>query len=179
MRKKGIRLSIEPNTPLAIQKNSVEEVREELSSLEEEEPELRLDEESIISLLSQDVAVLENVRDFVIDTIGNELMNKVRADDLSKKKYDIENKIRLANIIPSTIKQPVIIIARTLIVETEIINEELTKARIEEAKAAVEPIRILQGQVIVREGQVIDKEVYRQLEIRWTINQSIASETDG
>lgn len=134
---------------------------------------MRLDEEAIISLLNQDVVVLENVRDFVVDTIGNELMNKVRADDLSMKKYDIENKIRLANIVPSNIKQPVITIARSLIVETEIINEELTKVRVEEAKASVEPIRILQGQVIVREGQVIDKEVYRQLEIAGLLtNQS-------
>ena len=44
---------------------------------------------------------------------------------------------------------------------------------IEEAKAAVEPIRILQGQVIVREGQVVDKEVYRQLELAGLLtNQS-------
>ena len=164
---------IEPNTPLVIQKNSIEKIRKELASLEEEEPELQLDEDSIISLLNQDVVVLENVRDFVIETIGNELMDKVRADDLSIKKYDIENKIRLANIVPTNIKQAVITIARSLIVETEIINEELTKARVEEAKAAVEPTRILQGQVIVREGQVIDKEVYRQLEIAGLLtNQS-------
>ena len=172
--KKGIMNDeIERDTPLAIQKKSVEEIRHELSSLEEEEPELQLDEEAILSLLNQDVVVLENVRDFVVDTIGNELMNKVRADDLSMKKYDIENKMRLSNIVPSNIKQPVITIARSLIVETEIINEELTKVRVEEAKAAVEPIRILQGQVIVREGQVIDKEVYRQLEIAGLLtNQS-------
>ena len=172
--KKGIMIDeIEPDTPLAIQKKSVEEIRKELSSLEEEEPELQLNEEAIISLLNQDVVVLENVRDFVVDTIGNELMNKVRTDDLSMKKYDIENQMRLANIVPSNIKQPVITIARSLIVETEIINEELTKVRVEEAKAAVEPIRILQGQVIVREGQVIDKEVYRQLEIAGLLtNQS-------
>ena len=164
---------IEPSTPLIIQKKSIEKIRKELSSLEAEEPELQLDEESIISLLTQDVVVLENVRDFVIDTIGTELMNKVRTDDLSIKKYDIENKMRLANIVPTNIKQPVITIARSLIVETDIISEELTKARIEEAKAAVEPIRILQGQVIVREGQVIDKEVYRQLEIAGLLtNQS-------
>jgi cyclic-di-AMP phosphodiesterase PgpH len=164
---------VEPKAPLVIQKKSIEGVREKLSFLEEEEPELQLDEESIISLLSQDVAVLENVRDFVVDAIGFELMNKIRADDLSIKKYDFENKIRIANIVPSTIKQPVITIGRTLIVETEIINEELTRARIEEAKAAVEPIRILQGQVIVREGQVIDNEIYRQLEIAGLLtNQS-------
>lgn len=172
--KKGIETDeVEPKAPLVIQKKSIEEVRKKLSFLEEEEPELQLDEESIISLLSQDVAVLENVRDFVIDAIGFELMNRIRADDVSIKKYDIENKMRMANIVPSIIKQPVISIARTLIVETEIINEGLTTARIEEAKDAVEPIRILQGQVIVREGQVIDDEVYRQLEIAGLLtNQS-------
>ncbi|WP_210469020.1 HD family phosphohydrolase [Sporosarcina sp. 6E9] len=172
--KKGIETDdVEPKAPQVIQKKSIEEVREKLSFLEEEEPELQLDEESIISLLSQEVVILENVRDFIIDAIGFELMNKIRTDDLSIKKYDIENKIRIANIVPSTIKQPVITIGRTLIVETEIINEDLTKARIEEAKAAVEPIRILQGQVIVREGQVIDNEVYRQLEIAGLLtNQS-------
>ena len=38
---------------------------------------------------------------------------------------------------------------------------------------AVEPTRILQGQVIVREGQVIDKEIYRQLELAGVLsNQS-------
>ena len=50
-------------------------------------------------------------------------------------------------------------------VETEIINEELTKGELKRRKHAVEPIRILQGQVIVREGQVIDDEIYSQLEL--------------
>lgn len=164
---------IEPKVPLVIPEKSIADMRKNLAIIAENEPELRLDEESIISLLNQDVVVLENVRDFVVDSIGHELMNKVRKDDLSIKKYDIENKIRLANIVPSNIKQPVITIARSLIAETDIINEELTKARIEEAKAAVEPIRILQGQVIVREGQVIDNEVYRQLELAGLLtNQS-------
>ncbi|MBO1914283.1 hypothetical protein J4G37_56875, partial [Microvirga sp. 3-52] len=96
--KKGIETDdVEPKAPQVIQKKSIEEVREKLSFLEEEEPELQLDEESIISLLSQEVVILENVRDFIIDAIGFELMNKIRTDDLSIKKYDIENKIRIAN----------------------------------------------------------------------------------
>ena len=42
-----------------------------------------------------------------------------------------------------------------------------------QAKAAVEPTRILQGQVIVREGQMIDREIYRQLELTGLLtNQS-------
>ena len=108
---------------------------------------MKLDDESISSLLSQDVVVFENVRDFVVETIGNELMKKVRSEDLSMKKYDIENKMRLSNIVPTNIKQPVITIARSLITEKEIINEALTKARIEEARASVEPTRIFKDKL--------------------------------
>ena len=71
------------------------------------------------------------------------------------------------------ILQTVLTIGRLLVVETETINEEATQAGIEQAKAAVEPTRILQGQVIVREGQMIDREIYRQLELTGLLtNQS-------
>ena len=63
--------------------------------------------------------------------------------------------------------------AAPLVVETESINEDMTKASIEQARESVEPTRILQGQVIVREGQVIDKEIYRQLELAGRIDESI------
>ncbi|UZM98412.1 hypothetical protein OL548_27725 [Lysinibacillus sp. MHQ-1] len=39
------------------------------------------------------------------------------------------------------------------------------KIRREQAKESVEPTRILQGQIIVQEGQIIDKEAFRQLEL--------------
>ena len=75
--------------------------------------------------------------------------------------------------IPPSILQTLITLSRSLVVETESINEEMTKAGIEQAREAVEPTRILQGQVIVREGQVIDKEIYRQLELAGVLsNQS-------
>ena len=164
---------VEPKVPLVIPEKSIADMREKLSFIEEEQPDLKLDDESISNLLSQDIVVLENVRDFLVDAIGNELADKVRSEDLAMKRYDIENKMRLSNIVPTNIKQPVITIARSLITENETINKALTEARIEEARASVEPTRILQGQVIVREGQVIDNEVYRQLEIAGLLkNQS-------
>ena len=105
--------------------------------------------------------------------IGDELSKPVRTGDLSTVRYEVERKIRLADTIPAPILQTVLTIGRLLVVETETVNEEATQAGIERARAAVEPTRILQGQVIVREGQMIDGEIYRQLELTGLLtNQS-------
>jgi putative nucleotidyltransferase with HDIG domain len=67
--------------------------------------------------------------------------------------------------IPESVLPTAVLIGRYSINENETLNEELTQARIEQARASIEPTRILQGQVIVQEGQIIDREVYRQLKL--------------
>lgn len=52
-----------------------------------------------------------------------------------------------------------------LIQPTMVFDADQTEARREEAAAAVQPSYILQGQVIVQEGHVIDQEVLRQLDL--------------
>ena len=148
-----------------LEKKSIDKMRENLTSLEEEEPELQLNDGEIGNLLAEDINTLVDVQKLIVDSLGNILIEPVRTEDLTVAKYEVERLIRLSNKLPSNIEQTVITIARSLITETEVINEELTASRMEEAKVAVEPTRILQGQVIVREGQVIDAEVYRQLEL--------------
>ena len=164
---------LDPELSESDRKKPIAEIREKLLSLVEEEPELQLSDEDIASFLAEDVEVLERIQKAIVGIVGEELSKPVRTADLTLARYEIERQIRLVNQVPETLEQPVIMIARTLIIETEIINEERTALSIEEAKAAVEPIRILQGQVIVREGQVVDKEVYRQLELAGLLtNQS-------
>lgn len=144
---------------------ATKDMREKLNSLEKEEPELQLNDEAVNLLLTEDVNVLAKIQKFIVNALGDELNKPVRTEDLSSVKNELERKIRLSNLVSTKIEHPIIMIAKSLIVETEIVNEALTEARIVKEKAAVEPIRILQGQVIVREGQVIDSEVYRQLEV--------------
>lgn len=157
-----------------VQKKSVEMINEKLQGLEEEEPNLQLTDEAIVNLLAEEVEVLEKVKEAVTDALSIELEKPLRAHDLTFSKYEVERNLRLMSDIPAKIEQPVILIARSLLVETEILNEELTTARKEEASAAVDPIRILQGQVLVREGQVIDSEVYRQLELAGLLTNQTA-----
>ncbi|MHA6259458.1 HD family phosphohydrolase [Sporosarcina sp. CAU 1771] len=143
----------------------LKEIRAKLLTLEENEPSMRLSDEAILKLVTQDIIDLLTIQKTLTTAIGEELSKPVRASDLTSVKYEIERKLRLADTIAPSVLPTVIGIGRSAIVETEKVNEELTETKIEEAKASVEPTRILLGQVIVREGQVIDREVYRQLQL--------------
>ncbi|WP_432358542.1 HD family phosphohydrolase [Sporosarcina sp. UB5] len=143
----------------------IKTVREKLLKLEKEEPGLRLTDDAISSLLNRDISVLRKIQSEIAGIIGEELSKPVRSSDLSSVRYEVERKLRLSEAIPPGELQTLITLGRSLVVETETINKELTDKRIEEEKNAVQPTRILQGQVIVREGQFIDSEIYRQLEL--------------
>lgn len=148
-----------------IKEKSVAKVREKLKGLEKEESSLQLTDGAIADLLSEDVNMLEALKEEVGEAIVAELSKPIRATDLTFSKYEVERQLRVSYKIPDHLEPSIISIARSMLVETESLNPELTELRKEEAKASVEPIRILQGQVLVREGQVIDSEVYRQLEL--------------
>lgn len=152
----------------------VNQVAEKLEPLKQEEKSLDIDKETIKLLLREKAATLEDTQNEVVKTLQKELSKPLRTTDLTFAKYEIERQLRLANDIPERIEEPVISIARALAVETEILNEQLTESRKEEARAQVEPIRILQGQVLVREGQVIDSEIYRQLELAGLLQNQTA-----
>jgi hypothetical protein len=155
------------------QKDQVADVRKRFAELEEKEPGLRLSNETIASFLALEPAILMNIKNHLVEILGEELSKPIREESLSISRYEIERKLRLVDAIPSSELQSVLSIGRSLVVETEKENKELTLARKEEAKLTVEPTRILQGQVIVREGQFIDKDIYRQLELTGLLtNQS-------
>ncbi|MBE1553716.1 HD family phosphohydrolase [Sporosarcina limicola] len=148
-----------------LRKEQVAEMRKKLAGLEEEEPGLRLSDEALSNLLSLEKDVLLNIKQVLVSIMGVELSKPIRAADLSSSRYEVERKIRLSDSIPQSVLQSVLTLGRSLVVETEKVNDSLTKVRIEQARESVEPTRILQGQVIVREGQMIDRDVYRQLEL--------------
>ncbi|MDW0117385.1 HDIG domain-containing protein [Sporosarcina thermotolerans] len=153
--------------------DQIKEIRTKFTKLEEEEPGLRLTNEAISSLLNENIIELRKMQREVSTIIEEELSKPIRGGDLSTVRYEVERKLRLSEAIRPAVLQTLITLGRSLVVETETINKELTNKRIEEEKNAVESKRILQGQVIVREGQFIDSEIYRQLELAGLLtNQS-------
>lgn len=146
-------------------KAALREVNKKLKELKETEPDFYLSDSVLTGLLTEDEAVLLEMRSELTKIVAEELSKPIKEKDVSVAQYDAEQKIRSSSKIPDGQVQTMIQLVRPLIIPTEILNEELTEQRLKQARESIEPTRILQGQVIVREGQVIDKEIYRQLEV--------------
>lgn len=143
----------------------VAELGENLRLMENSENGLRLTDDMLRLLLALSEKDLTSLKEKLKMIVQDALEEPVRDIGLNGARNAAELKIRGDASIPASVLQPAIAIARFGIVPTETINEDLTEAQIDQARKSVEPTKILQGQVLVQEGQIIDREVFRQLEL--------------
>ncbi|MCM3611296.1 HD family phosphohydrolase [Planococcus sp. MERTA32b] len=143
----------------------VTELRETIRLMETSENGLRLTDDMLRSLLSLSDARLVEVQQEIENLIENVLASPVREDDLTAKRNEVEQVLRNNEEIPASVLQAAVNIGRFGVMANETVDESLTEAQLKQARESVEPTKILQGQVLVQEGQVVDREVYRQLEL--------------
>ena len=143
----------------------VTELRENLRLMDTSENDLRLTDEMLRTLLLLPDETIAVVKEELLEIVESRLENPIREEQLANARNGVEQEVRENDRIPSSVLQAAVTIARFGIIPNETVNEELTKAQAEQAKASIEPTRILKGQVLVQEGQVIDREIYRQLEL--------------
>lgn len=140
-------------------------VKAEMEILAENASHVQLSDEALATLLKQTAEILSETEKELTTIVKEVLGESIRVEDLADKKNEIEQKVASKFNYPREYMNALTSIARISIVETEIENAELTQLRIEQAQASVEPTRILQGQILVQKGEIIDREVYRQLEL--------------
>lgn len=145
--------------------DQVTQLRKKFESIDEGQMPLNFTDSQLESLLAQSEADLTRTSTQLSKSIEEYLQKSIRPENVFVAQNDFEATIRGQRGYPDRIFNTVVLIARTSIIENETISEEQTKARKEQAKESVEPTRILQGQIIVQEGQIIDNEAYRQLEL--------------
>ncbi|QOV12734.1 HD family phosphohydrolase [Viridibacillus arvi] len=149
----------------AVMQDRVAELREKLIALKTDGQGLRFTDQELTALLEQDNDSLRVTRDELTELVKKQLSEPIRTDHVAEVKAKIDKEIREKPEFPDEIRATLVSIGRFSITETETENPDLTKEQIEQAKANVDPTRILQGQIIVQEGQVIDRDVYRELEL--------------
>lgn len=140
-------------------------LKENLHILETEGEGIRFTDDALKSLLTLNSDTLTSISDSLTTSIRDIMSKPIRVEDVANSKNEMEKRIRANMSIPGNVLPTAVLIGRYSIIENEILNSELTQARVEQARSSIEPTRILQGQVIVQEGQIVDREVYRQLEL--------------
>lgn len=150
--------------PQAINKQ-IESLRKEINAFDLEEFPVTFTDKQLALMLSQSENDLVLARETLAGQVEMYLQKSIRKENISSSENKIESIIRQQTVYQEEMLNIFVMIGKASIVETEIVNRALTDERIAQAKEAVEPTRILQGQIIVQEGQIIDREVYRQLEL--------------
>lgn len=145
--------------------NMVVELRETTRLMETSENGLRLTDDMLRSLLTLPDDRLNAVQREIEEILEELLAVPVRKEDVDNKRNEAEQAVRNNADIPAAALQAAVSIGRFGITANETIDTDLTEAQLEQARKSVEPTKILQGQVLVQEGQVVDREVYRQLEL--------------
>ncbi|MEL3961738.1 HD family phosphohydrolase [Lysinibacillus endophyticus] len=148
----------------------VDQLRNKLKEITDSQSQLVFTNSQLHSLLTVQDSAIYNATKVLTDLIETILSEPIRVEEVTLKRNEIESKIRQSTNIDENILNAVIVIGRAAVVETEMLDEEKTKELIHQAREEVEPTRILQGQIIVSEGELVNREVYRQLELLGLLN---------
>lgn len=126
---------------------------------------LILSDSQLELLLKASDESLTNTKNTLGSLVSTTLKEPVRKDNVSTVRSELESKVRQQLSIADSLINVASTIGRAAIVENELFDEEKTAIAKQQARETIEPTRILQGQIIVQEGEVINREVYRQLEL--------------
>ena len=107
---------------------------------------------------------LKIARDLSVTAINKVMSNRIPAQSVENAKKDVEEELRYTSL-GADLKDATIELGRYAINQNEFYDPQATKELRNQAAEAVEPVKILQGQIIVQERQLIDRDIYRQLEL--------------
>lgn len=149
-------------------------LREDLKTIVENQQSLTISDAQLHNLLAASKEQLEQARDALATLVEVNLNRPLRKENLVTNRNELEMKIRQQPAISENLMSVAVSIGRAAVVETEILDEEKTAVAKQQARDAVEPTRILQGQIIVQEGEVITREIYRQLELLAMLDNKVS-----
>ncbi len=116
------------------------------------------------SLLSANEGQLTLAKDAVVTAVNETMSEPIPAEKLEEARNKVKERLQNVNL-PDKIRSAADEIGRSAIISNYVFDPKSTDEKREEAKEKVQEVQIKQGQIIVEEGQLIDREVYRKLEL--------------
>lgn len=132
-----------------------------------------ISDEEYKMLLNISSADLSRLRNATVTAINNAMSKKIRVqEDVDFAKNAAVQEMQDYANFPNNIRNIGITITSLAIIPNVIYDSELTQDLRKQAEESVDPVRISQGDTIVKAGQFIDREIYRILDAAGLVNQS-------
>lgn len=116
---------------------------------------------TLVKAKAADLSIAEEVAD---TTINNVMSNHIKWNKLQQAKNSVANQMPSSSL-SHAMKMAVIAIAKNAIVPNYVFNADKTKQAREEAIQSVDPVMIQAGQILAKKGQVINHDIYHQLQV--------------
>ncbi len=114
---------------------------------------------------------LSIAKDLTVTAVNNVMTKRIPADDVENAKKRVEEEIKYSTL-NENLKLASIELGRYAIIQNEFYDSEGTEELRRQAAESVEPVKILQGQIIVEQGDLINQDVYRQLKLAGMLNNT-------
>ncbi len=147
------------NTEPSIEEK-VQRVQEDLSS----EASNDISEETIRTLLEASESQLQIARETTTNAVYEVMSDSISVNRLEEAKESVTDKIAISTV-SNRLTNAMVEIAQFAIIPNYIYENTATERLRQEALEAVEPVYIREGQLLVKEGEMINHEVYEQLRL--------------
>ncbi|MGG5255008.1 HD family phosphohydrolase [Neobacillus sp. SM06] len=107
---------------------------------------------------------LSIAQDLTVTAINTVMTKRIPADEVENAKKRVEEELKYS-ALSDNLKSVAIELGRYAVVQNEFYDPTATEELRQKALDSVEPVKILQGQIIVEEGKLIDREIFRQLKL--------------
>ncbi len=107
---------------------------------------------------------LSIAKDLTVTAINNVMSKKISADEVENAKKRVEEELRYSTL-NDNLRNAAIELGRYAVIQNEFYDPVATEELRQQAAESVEPVKILQGQIIVEEGKLINREIFRQLKL--------------
>ncbi len=113
-----------------------------------------LDDESLALALRAGPAGLANLETWTSGVVGQVMQGSLRADTMDAAKQQVDAQVAALQLT-SADRNFVSALTKATVRPNTVLNQAATQARRQEAMDSVEPVKILKGQRIVREGAIV------------------------
>ena len=116
----------------------------------------------LLELLLSTKDELTIARDLSITAINHVMSSRISANDVENAKKRVEEELKYTSL-DNSLKNATTQLGRYAVIQNEFYDPEATEEMRKQTVENVESVKILQGQIIVEEGQLISRDIHRQL----------------
>ncbi|PGA74910.1 HD family phosphohydrolase [Bacillus pseudomycoides] len=129
-----------------------------------------LSDSVLLQFVNAEPGQLSLARDAMVTAINNIMSTHIKMNEENDARERFVNEIRNVNV-NSDLKEALNVLGKYAIEANYFYDSTATKDRKKVAEDAVAPVYILQGQILVKEGDTITREVYDQLKLVGLLEQ--------